>query len=171
MIRDNNFSTYTLNKEGMKANAVFYPSEKLPSLPITTPFTFPFKIDKVCLSLDKMGWWNPLGGHTELGENWEEALIREADEEAGVEIKSIKVVGYVKIDHMPGSKTKGYPKTSILPITVSEINNYYQNWDSMETKDRGLFSFDVAVELLNKRTDNNQMSEIFSYIISNNKNE
>jgi len=171
MKKGNSFSTYILEKDRMKARAVFYPSKKLPSLPITTPFTFPFGIDEVCLSLDKMGWWNPLGGHVELDETWEEALKREAEEEAGVEIKSIKIVGYVKIDHTPKSETGSYPKVSIIPITVSKINRYLPKWKSMETKKRGLFAFDVAIELLTKRADNNQVLEIFSYIINNNKNE
>lgn len=171
MIKQNSFSTYILKKGKMKASTVFFPDENLPNLPITTPFTFPFLNNKVCLSLDKMGWWNPLGGHIEPDETWEEALKREAWEEAGAEIKNIRVVGYVKIEHFPESEIGIYPKVSLLPITVSTINEYLEEWKSMETKERGLFLYDGAIELLGKRTDNNQMLEIFSYIINNNKNE
>ncbi len=44
------------------------------------------KVKIYMLTLDKNGWWNPLGGHIEKKEAWrevpEQSLIREFKEEA-----------------------------------------------------------------------------------------
>ncbi len=63
------YSVYTIRKPYIIAKTVFVPSKFLPKdLPITTPFTFPLYDEKYFLAFDKNGWWNPLGGHVEEGE-------------------------------------------------------------------------------------------------------
>lgn len=158
------FSEYILNNGDSKASAIFCPDTVLPNIVVTTPFTFPLKDNSVYLCLDKMNWWNPLGGHIEKGESWKEALKRESIEEAGVEIKKIKLVGYILIKQL--GKSKKYPPLSILPITTSLVKNYNDKWNKMETKKRGKFNFTEALELFKQRDDNNQMFEIFKYIIN-----
>lgn len=162
----NGFSTYMLKNKDIIAKTLFYPADELPSeLSITTPFTFPIKNNSVYLSLDKMGWWNPLGGHLNENETWQKALIREAMEEAGVLVDNIRIVGYIFIEHLSENKNSKYPSKSIIPMTISKPMDYLKEWQKQETRDRGIFTFNEAVDLLKKREDNNQMLEIFQYII------
>lgn len=162
-----NFNIYVFTSNQFKVKAVFYPSDLLPpELPITTPFTFPI-LDKrkVVLSLDKMKWWNPLGGHIEKGEDWQQALIREAREEAGVLIDNIKVFGYIQVEQIGKERSVLYPRISQLPMTFSVVKKFYQDWIPQETFERGSFSFQMAQKLLAKRRDNQQMYQVFRFLI------
>lgn len=162
------FSTYILNNNSVVVETLFYPSKNLPSnFPISTPFTFPFLDGKVCLTYDKMGWWNPLGGHIDNNETWKEALKREAREEAGVTIINILIIGYIFVEHIAGRTDLRYPSKAIIPITLSKILDYSSKWERKETKRRKLFSVENAQRVLKKRRDNNQMLEIFSHIVVN----
>ena len=160
------FSVYTIRKGKNKANAQFYPSSNLPKgTPITTPFTFPFlSKKKVVLAKDKMGWWNPVGGHIEEGESWQEALKRESLEEAGVKITDIIIFGYVLIKQTK-QKIIRYPDISVLPFTWSKVDQYISNWTNMETRGRKTCSIEKARKLFKLRSDNNQMLEIFDYLV------
>ena len=163
------FSKYTLVEGKSMSLAQFKPGPRLPKYPITTPFTFPvYKNGKIVLIKDKNRWWNPVGGHIEKGETWKEALIREAREEAGVEIDplSIKIYGYVLIRAVRGYIYSHYPKVATLPITKSMVVSISRNWQKRETLGRGLFSRDECIKLLTRRNDNKQMLEIFSYIFT-----
>jgi len=160
------FSEYLLENANLRASAVFKPASILPiDLPITTPFTFPIEGEFVYLCLDKSGWWNPLGGHVEHGESWQDAVKREALEEAGVEIDNITLKGYVLIRQLTNSDK--YPYESVLPITTSSVKKYFDNWEKLETHDRSKFTFAEALEKFKLRRDNNQMFEIFDYIVNN----
>lgn len=158
------FSTYTLNTSISKVEFVFIPSRSLPDLPISTPFTFPKYGTKYMLSLDKMGWWNPLGGHIDSNESWEQALVREAYEEAGVTIKDITVFGYVLATTIEKTAETKYPERCILPFTYSNIINIDSNWTPRETTCRSLLYVEEILEKLKLRDDSNQMYEIFSYL-------
>ncbi|MBU1129928.1 histidine phosphatase family protein [Patescibacteria group bacterium] len=159
------YSPYLLVDGDIYAKTLFYPSVQLPKdIPISTPFTFPFKGNNVYLSLDKMGWWNPLGGHIERGETWKNTIKREAKEEAGVIINNIKIVGYVHVKHLIETENNRYLPESIIPITISNMVKYLKKWQKAETRKRGIFTFKQASKLLKKREDNNQMLEIFKYI-------
>jgi len=161
---DLKFSEYILNGENLRASTVFKPAGILPlKIPVTTPFTFPIENESVYLCLDKSGWWNPLGGHIEQDESWEDAIKREALEEAGVEVDKIILKGYVFVKHLVNNSK--YPPESVLPITISTVNKYHSIWNKLETKDRGKFTFIEALEKFRLRGDNNQMFEIFNYII------
>ena len=163
------FSTYMLEHTGISTMTVFNASTSLPKdLPITTPLTFPRYDGKHVLTLDKNGWWNPLGGHINIGEIWTDTLIRESLEEAGVVVRTIKVVGFIlaqRISVIDQARAK-YPPLSILPITTSTVSRYNKHWKPIETIDRGIFSEGRARKLLKRRSDNNQMLEIFEYIIA-----
>lgn len=167
-LKKDQFSTYILTNDNVAAETLFYPSENLPfNLPISTPFTFPFLDRNICLTYDKMGWWNPLGGHIDNDETWQEALKREAREEAGVTIINILVIGYIFIEHIARKTDLRYPSKAIIPITFSKILDYSSKWERKETKKRKLFSVENAQRVLKKRKDNNQMLEIFNHIIVN----
>lgn len=160
------YSPYTLVKDRNISSAKFFPSVDLDfDLPVTTPLTFSFLREKVVLAYDKMGWWNPLGGHIEEGETWQDALLRESIEEGGVVIKDLEIIGYILIERLVEAGNQRYPKKSIIPITKSEIAEYLPNWTPQETKKRSLFSINEARNVLKLRSDNSQMLEIYNYII------
>lgn len=166
------FGVFILNnkRENVVAETEFFPSQELcPGIPISTPLTFPFQNNQVMMVLDKNNWWNPLGGHIEKNETWEEALIREALEEGGVDIADNLIFGYIKINRISGSNT--YPSVTQIPMTQSVIIKYHYNWIKMETKDRRLFSIEEAIRVLSERGDNQQMLQIFSYMIKNKVNK
>lgn len=161
------YSLYILKNGGVRAETLFLPSDKLPGdIPVSTPLTFPFYKNKVYLCLDKTGWWNPLGGHINKGETWQEAVTREAREEAGVIVDNIRTVGYVHVKHSTDVADQVHPTESIIPITVSKVVKYLSNWQRHETRERGIFTPKEAVELFKKRNDNDQMLEIFEYVIN-----
>lgn len=58
-----------------------------------TTILFPVHNDKVILGMKKLGfgvgWWNGFGGKLNQGETYEDAAIRETQEEAGIVIKSL----------------------------------------------------------------------------------
>lgn len=110
---------------------------------------------------------DPLGGHIDNDETWQEALKREAREEAGVTIINILVIGYIFIEHIARKTDLRYPSKAIIPITFSKILDYSSKWERKETKKRKLFSVENAQRVLKKRKDNNQMLEIFNHIIVN----
>lgn len=57
------------------------------------------KITEVCLAMKKRGFgigrWNGVGGKVDAGESLEEATIREAKEEIGVDAKDLQKVGEI----------------------------------------------------------------------------
>lgn len=163
------FSTYIINLGKIKAEAVFVPSKTLPKkIPITTPFTFPITDNNnFVLARDKMNWWNPLGGHIEKGENWKDTMIREAQEEGGVIISNIKIVGYVLIKQLTKDPNNKYPDISQIPITISKAITVIKNWIPMETFERKIFNIAGVKSVLKKRNDNNQMYEIFQFVVDN----
>ena len=159
------YPPYILKNGDIRAETTFFPSNKLPrNIPISTPFTFPFYKNKVYLCLDKTGWWNPLGGHINKGETWQEAVTREAREEAGVIVDDIRIVGYIYVKHLTNTTDPRHPPESIMPATVSKVVGYLSSWQRHETIERGIFTTGEAVELFKKRDDNNQMLEVFEYI-------
>lgn len=153
-------------KKQTKAEAIFITGNSLPTnIPISTPLTFPTQTDKVLLTLDKNGWWNPLGGHIEDGETWQDALARESAEEGGISITNIKVFGHVQIKRLSVEQITHYPEVTQIPMTISSISNYDLNWTPMETSQRSLFTHSDCYDALKIRTDNGQMLQIFSYLM------
>lgn len=168
IINSGEFIPYTINntKKDIMAEATFSPTNILPiEIPISTPLTFPMNKDDFVLTFDKNDWWNPLGGHVENDETWIEALNRESREEAGVDIKDIELVGYIKIKTIHAPQNTPYPDVSLIPMTVSKVVNYSENWTPMETSMRGVFNRTDTFNKLKVRTDGGQMLQIFSYIL------
>ncbi|MDO8467841.1 MAG: NUDIX hydrolase [Nanoarchaeota archaeon] len=56
-------------------------------------------LDKICI-INVTGNWTLPGGTPEKGESFEQTLMREVDEEADIEIKNIKPIGYNKIEQI-----------------------------------------------------------------------
>ncbi len=168
------YSKYTIKNDKRETTFQFVENDKLPSgIPISTPFTFPFIGTKVVLCLDKNRWWNPLGGHIEAGETYQDTLVREAYEEGGVRIStsSIRVVGYIRNDNIRDSSDLKYPPVSILPITTSFVTKVDPDWQPLETSARGLFSPKNALLLMSSRDDNHQMWEILKYVVKSFENQ
>jgi len=161
------FNKYLIKKNGVETEAVFFPKTKIDKqLPISTPFTFPIMDSRFILAKDKMGWWNPLGGHMEEGELWQEALKREAIEEAGVEIGDIRVFGTIVATRLTKRKDTRYPKISQLPMTISSVKNFLNDWSQKETSARIIVGWEKALRLFGKRDDNLQMYQVFKYLVN-----
>ncbi|MEK7168930.1 MAG: NUDIX domain-containing protein [Patescibacteria group bacterium] len=158
------FDHYKIEKGNIVADTIFIPQENLTDIHISTPFTFPIYKNRYVLAKDKMGWWNPLGGHIDINETWEQALIREAYEEAGVKIKDIKIFGYIKISKLLNHPDNKYPDLTQIPMTISKAIEVDYNWVNMETSGRIIADEETAKKLLSQRTDNMQMLQIFEYL-------
>jgi len=161
------FNKYRIEKGNIIAETLFAPSDKLPRIPISTPFTFPIIDNKVVLAKDKMGWWNPLGGHINSGENWKYTIKREAYEEAGIEVGNIKLFGCIIVTKLVDHPDNKYPPISQIPMTVSRVLSIEKRWYPRETFERKIVFFNSAQKMLKLRTDNKQMLQIFQYLIKN----
>lgn len=64
-----------------------------------------FNEKKEILIVNTVGNWQLPGGKPEKGEGWEEALIREVNEEAGAEIDEIVPLGYQIVSELRNSQT------------------------------------------------------------------
>lgn len=144
---------------GTKVGYKFIPSETLPKdLPISAPLTFAF-IGEGLVLIKKKGKnspWDILGGKLKAGESWTEGLKREAEEEAGVVIDYISVVGYLPTDN----------GNAITPITISFVQEVKKEWQKDKTLAREHFSRKWAKKALMDRIDNGQLAEIFNYVLT-----
>lgn len=93
--------------------------------------------------------WDIPGGHIELGETPEQAVIREAFEEARVVIQDVRQLGYVQVDILePKPKEYAYPyPTSYMLLFGGKITKVDQFNAEHETLDRDFFEPARAVEL------------------------
>lgn len=108
---------------------------------VTQVYGFLFdKDDMLCIvrPTEKRGWRLP-GGGPEGNETWQETLIREADEEADIELDetSLKLIGHIKVT----PKRENCEKTEHFLLRaigrISKINEQTE---------------DVAEKLINERT-------------------
>ncbi len=132
------------------------------NLPVSTPITFAFIGQNLILLEKDNDWWDVPGGKIESGETWKNALKREALEEAGILIDDIDVVGYIKAKNSGESK---FDKENILPVTISFVKEVKNTPLASEVVQRQALKRSEAKELLNKRGDNGQLSEVFDYVI------
>ena len=148
-----------LKANGTKIGYKFIPSETLPAdLPISAPLTFAF-IGEGLVLIKKKGAnnrWGILGGELKAGESWMEGLKRKAEEEAGVVIDHISVIGY-----LPTNNGK-----AITPITISFVQEVKKKWRKSKTLAREHFSRKWAKKVLLDRIDNGQLAEIFNYVLA-----
>lgn len=131
-------------------------------LPVSTPMTFAFVGQNLILLEKNTGWWDVPGGKIEGSETWKEALIRESKEEAGVLIDHVTTIGYVKATNRGDKK---FPRENILPVTISFVKEVYNIKLAKEIVQRQALKRSEAKEVLDKREDNGQLSEIFDYVI------
>ena len=143
-----------------KTNYKFIPSETLPKdLPISAPLTFAFIGENLVLT-KKIGInnnrWDILGGTSKAGESWTVGLKRKAEEEAGVVIDHISVVGYLLADD----------NSAITPITISFVQEVKKKWQKDETLAREHFCRKWAKKALLDRDDGNKLGEIFKHVLT-----
>lgn len=159
------YSLYQVEKNEVKTDFVFHECDTLPhDLQISTPLTFPFIGGDVVLCLDKNDWWNSSGGHPKRKESLEQTLMREANEEAGVTINNINIIGYIHAKSVGKLSNHKYSTENILPITTSFVTSVDPDWLPLETRARGLFSRKEAISLMAQRGDNTQMSQIMDFV-------
>lgn len=138
----------------------FFQENCLPKdLPISTPLTFAFIGNDLVLTKKKNGIWDILGGKIDNNETWEEALKREAYEEAGVRIKNIEIIGYFIAEDR--SKAINFLEKTILPVTISFVDRVDKKWAAMETTGRNIFKKKEVLCLFSKRGDSEQIKYIF----------
>jgi len=159
----NNYTVYTKKETDSSIDFQFIESDELPAdMPVSTPMNFVFIGSELVLVLDKNSWWGPVCGKIEHGENWEEALIRETEEEVGVEVSSFNLCGYVVCNNY---SSDNFPPKTVLPVCYSFFDKINFDWTPNETRDRGLFSQLQSKNKFKNRGDNNQILEIFSFIL------
>ncbi len=105
--------------------------------PITQVYGFLFNNDKLCIVNPKRSWRLP-GGKPEKNENWKETIIREAEEEADIELdeNSLKLIGYIKVIPISKNCEKG---VHYLLRVVGRINKINEQTE------------DIAEGLINER--------------------
>ncbi len=167
-----------MNKKYIKRNKnsytefTYFSEKSFPkNIPISTPLTFAFAGENLILTKKKNGWWDILGGKIEDGETWEDALKREASEEAGVKINFIEVVGYVLAENFGDKNETYFEGKTILPITISFIQKINKNWVRQETLEREIFNRKEALRVLSQRDDDGQLTEIATDIFEFFKNQ
>ena len=82
--------------KGVKLHTTWHETDKLPKIAYTQVYPIAFnKSGKVMVARKlRTKVWNLPGGTPEYGETFEETVIREADEEASIDISHIKLLGY-----------------------------------------------------------------------------
>lgn len=159
-------NTYIKEENGVKSEFTFAKSKTLPdNIDISTPITFAFIGQNLVVVEKSNGWWDIVGGKIEVGESWEDALKREAKEEAGVEIDHIEIVGYVHAKNEGDVSSINFPKENILPVSTSFVKKIDKNWQRRETLNRDALQKDEVKKLFKLRRDNNQLLDIFSYVL------
>jgi len=118
---------YVLDKEEVLA---------MPSDSIVTAHCFPVFQDHVLFTINHRGI-DIIGGHIEKGETPEEALIREAREEASIIPGKYEVIGGILVDNSnaPQAMEKGYPVKGVelfYKITEFEMLPFNHSHESTD---------------------------------------
>lgn len=87
----------------------------------TSVHCFPIKDNQILFTKNPRGV-DIIGGHVEKGETPEQALIREAKEEACIELEKFELIGAVRVDNRDNPKAieKGYPEIGYQLFYKSE---------------------------------------------------
>jgi 8-oxo-dGTP diphosphatase len=120
-----------------------------PAVPAPAALVFPFYGDKIVLAdIVTRGWCIP-SGHVEAGETFEEAVRREAREEAGVTLGRVACLGYFiltdaatgRVRHAPTYVGEVLGMESDPPLTpdsrgrqlvnVEDVAGLYFAWDDL----------------------------------------
>lgn len=157
-------NTYIKEENGIKTEFTFVESKTLPdNINISTPITFAFIGQNLVIVEKNNGWWDIVGGKIEEGEFWEDALRREAKEEAGVDIDYIEIIGYVHAKNEGDISSINFPKENILPVTTSFVKKVDKDWEKRETLSRDAIQKNEVKKLFKLRGDNDQLLDMFSY--------
>ena len=133
-----------------RETATFVPAERETRTTAPTPaaLVFPFYGDRVVLAdIVTRGWCIP-SGHLEAGESAEDAVRREAHEEAGALLGQVRYIGYFVLTDIetgnvryaptfigevmgfseipPGTESRG-----MQMVTVEDISDMYFAWDDL----------------------------------------
>lgn len=131
-----------------KTRAVFLPcGETLPDAPVTAALVFAMQGKMFVLAdIAGRGWCVP-GGHLEAGEGEQEAVRREAWEEAGLTLGSIRLLGHYTLTTDDGSTTlaamyvgdaeridplpPGFESRGVRAFALADIPARYYTWDAL----------------------------------------
>lgn len=107
------------------------------SLPVTGAHGFCFhKGAVVVCSILGRGMTIP-GGHLDEGESPEDCIVREATEEACVELRKLKLLGYIEADHSLNAQYDGpYPMRSVQAIYRADVESVAEFSGEHEANDR-----------------------------------
>jgi 8-oxo-dGTP diphosphatase len=98
--------------------------ERIANKTVTSVHCFPIKDDTIMFTENPRGI-DIIGGHVEKGESPEEAMHREAMEEGYLTIKSMNLIGAVRVDNRDNPKAieSGYPAVGYqLFYAVTDFN-------------------------------------------------
>ncbi len=158
---------YQTEENGIKTEYIFFEGSHLPeNVPISTPLTFAFIGENLVIVKKKNGWWDVVGGKIEQGETWQDALKREAYEEAGILIDNIETIGYVLVTNSGNESKFRFPKENVIPVTFSFVKEVDQSWQPRETFERDALQKDEVRKLFALRSDNNQLLNMYNFVLS-----
>ncbi len=158
---------YQTEDNGVKTEFVFFEARNLPEgLPVSTPLSFAFIGQNLVIVKKKNGWWDIVGGKIEQGETWEDALKREAHEEAGIFIDHIETIGYVLATNSGDESKFKFAKKNVMPVTMSFVREVDRSWQPKETLERDALQKDEARKLFSQRSDNDQLLDMYNFVLS-----
>ena len=150
--------------EKKSTKVTFQISQKLPheQNAITSVMCAVFSDNKILLVKPKRGWGLP-GGHVEKDESPVDAIKRECAEEAAIEIKNIKFIGFWEANKIVELKTnKQYPKKGYQLLFMADLDKMHQFENIFEVDDRRFVNPSDVAELHHSFRN---FKEILRYII------
>ncbi len=138
--------------------------ENLDNVKGVAAFIFDNNKNLCVVRLKSKGYWTLIGGGVEKQDkNYEETLIREALEEADLDIKDIQRLGYITIHYQGKEKDKQLRfiarVNKINPLTIDPAENDINEVEFINPKDfeeytqwgeNGIFQLNKALEKLNQ---------------------
>ena len=113
------------------------------ALPVTGAHGFCFRENKVLVcEISGRGATIP-GGHLDDHESAEDCLIREAAEEASVELAKLILLGFIEADHRENKAFDGqYPLRSVQAIYRAEVSSLHDFDSRHESRNRRFIAVD-----------------------------
>src|SRR5690349_3401587 len=101
---------------GTDSFVTFVADNAIPDLPVTGVKIYAIHQDELLLTKLRRGWEVP-GGHVELGETPEAAVLRELKEETGATVQTYRLIGYLKITNIETTeRNRRYPKEACILV-------------------------------------------------------